>query len=105
GANRINWGILPLEFAEPSDYGAIAAGHRLAIRGIPAGLAAGALAVEDETAGRRIPVRCLMTRREREILLAGGRLRHTRGGTSSAAIPRAPSRPASFAGGAAPPSS
>jgi len=83
-ANLINWGILPLEFAEPSDYSAIAAGHRLAIRGIPAGLAAGALAVEDETAGRRIPVRCVMTRREREILLAGGRLRHTRGGTSSA---------------------
>jgi len=84
-ANLINWGILPLEFAEPADYDAIALGDRLAIRGIADGLAAGALTVEDDTTGRRIPVRCVLTPREREILLAGGRLRHTRSGSPSPA--------------------
>jgi aconitate hydratase len=76
-ANLINWGVLPLEFADPADYEAVAAGDRLRLTGVHAGLAAGALAVEDETTGRRIQVRCSLTDREREILLAGGRLRHT----------------------------
>jgi aconitate hydratase len=77
-ANLINWGVLPLELADPADYDAIAAGHRLRIRAVHAGLAAGTLAVEDQTAGRRIEVRCVLTERERVILLAGGRLAHTR---------------------------
>ncbi len=103
-ANLINWGILPLEFADPSDYDRITAGDRLVIRGIPDGLAVGALTVEDEAMGRRIPVRCVLTPREREILLAGGRLRHTRtiqqGGESQpsdrpdASGPRPSGRPA-----------
>jgi aconitate hydratase len=76
-ANLINWGVLPLELAEAADYDALAPGHRLRISGIPAGLEAGELVVEDETNGRRIRVRCVLTTREREILLAGGRLRHT----------------------------
>jgi aconitate hydratase len=76
-ANLINWGLLPLEFADPADYEAVGAGDRLRVTGIRSGLAAGALTVEDETTGRRIPVRCILTEREREILLAGGRLRHT----------------------------
>jgi aconitate hydratase len=76
-ANLINWGILPLEFADPADYDTIVPGHRLRIRGITAGLAEGRLTVEDETTGRQVAVRCVLTDREREILLAGGRLRHT----------------------------
>ncbi|MBI3454974.1 MAG: aconitate hydratase [Candidatus Rokubacteria bacterium] len=76
-ANLINWGVLPLEFADPADYDAIAPGDRLRIRGIAAGLLNGTLTVEDETTGRRIAARCVLTGREREILLAGGRLRHT----------------------------
>jgi len=82
-ANLINWGVLPLEFADPADYDAIGPGDRLRLRGIAAGLAAGALTVEDETTGRRIPVRCVLTDRERAILLAGGRLAHTRLGSST----------------------
>jgi aconitate hydratase len=85
-ANLINWGVLPLEFADPTDYDGVQAGHRLRITGIHAGLAAGKLTVDDETAGRRFDVRCALTDREREILLAGGRLAHTRAA-------RAPDRP------------
>jgi aconitate hydratase len=77
-ANLINWGVLPLELADPADYDALAAGHRLRILGIPSGLARGRLVVEDDTAGRRVEVRCTLTERERAILLAGGRLAHTR---------------------------
>jgi aconitate hydratase len=90
-ANLLNWGVLPLEFIDPADYDAIAPGDRLRIRDIPAGLAAGALTVEDETSGRRIAVRCVLTEREREIVLAGGRLRHTvqQGGSPHATPPLA----------------
>ena len=45
---------------------------------LAAGLAGGGLQVEDLAAGRRIGVRCVLTDRERAILLAGGRLAHTR---------------------------
>jgi aconitate hydratase len=77
-ANLLNWGVLPLEFAEPADYDRVEAGHRLRIRDVPAGLAQGTLVVEDETTGHRFAVRCPLTPREHQILLAGGRLRHTR---------------------------
>ena len=77
-ANLINWGVLPLELADPADYDALAAGHRLRILDLPSGLARGRLVVEDDTAGRRVEVRCTLTERERAILLAGGRLAHTR---------------------------
>ena len=84
-ANLINWGVLPLELADPADYDAIAAGHQLRIADVHAGLATGTLIVEDQTAGRRIEARCVLTERERAILLAGGRLAHTRALAESAA--------------------
>ena len=84
-ANLINWGVLPLELANPSDYDALAAGHQLHVADVPGGLAAGTLVVEDRTAGRRIETRCVLTERERAILLAGGRLAHTRALAESAA--------------------
>ena len=77
-ANLINWGVLPLELADPADYDALAAGNRLRITGVTDGLAAGTLTVQDDTTGRRIVARCALTERERDILLAGGRLAHTR---------------------------
>jgi aconitate hydratase len=77
-ANLINWGVLPLELADPADYDALATGHRLRILDLPSGLARGRLIVEDDTGGRRVEVRCTLTERERAILLAGGRLAHTR---------------------------
>jgi aconitate hydratase len=83
-ANLINWGVLPLELADPADYDALAAGDRLRITGIARGLSAGSLLVEDDAAGRRILARCELTERERAILLAGGRLAHTRGLGSAA---------------------
>jgi aconitate hydratase len=84
-ANLINWGVLPLELADPADYDTIAAGHHLRIAGVSAGLVTGTLVAEDQATGRRITVRCVLTPRERDILLAGGRLAHTRSLGASAA--------------------
>ncbi len=77
-ANLINWGVLPLEFVDAADYDAIKAADHLRINDVTAGLAAGTLTVTDETCSHRLAVRCVLTDREREILLAGGRLAHTR---------------------------
>jgi aconitate hydratase len=77
-ANLINWGILPLEFANTGDYDLVGAGAQLRVASLGAGLDTGTLTVEDETGGHRIPVRCPLTDRERAILRAGGRLAHTR---------------------------
>lgn len=77
-ANLINWGILPLEFVDPTDYDALALGHVLRIDDIPGGLATGVVRVDDLTTGQRLQARCVLTDRERTILLAGGRLAHTR---------------------------
>jgi aconitate hydratase len=84
-ANLINWGVLPLELADPGDYDALATGNQLRITGVGDGLGAGTLTVQDETTGRRIAARCVLTQRERDILLAGGRLAHTRALSRSAA--------------------
>jgi aconitate hydratase len=84
-ANLINWGVLPLELADPADYDTVVQGHQLRIVDVPAGLTAGELVVEDETTGRRVAARCVLTERERAILLAGGRLAHTRAVAESAA--------------------
>jgi aconitate hydratase len=84
-ANLINWGVLPLELADPGDYDAIAPGNQLRIGDIPAGLASGTLVVENQVTGHGIQVRCVLTERERAILLAGGRLAHTRAIAESAA--------------------
>jgi aconitate hydratase len=77
-ANLINWGVLPLEFVEPADYDAIGPGDRLVVEDVPTGLEADTVEIHHEATGRRVSARCRLTDREREILLAGGRLAHTR---------------------------
>ena len=84
-ANLINWGVLPLEFADPADYDAVAAGNRLRIAGVPDGLAGGTLIVEDETTGRRIVARCALTDARARHPARRGRLAHTRALAESAA--------------------
>ncbi len=79
-ANLINWGVLPLEFLEPGDYDRVAPGDRLVIDGVKEGLGSGRIAIESER-GYRLQARCLLTERERAILLAGGLLAHTKSRT------------------------
>ena len=77
-ANLINAGILPLTFADPADYDALAQGAHLRIDNIHAGMAAGALTLTDTAAGKAYPVVCSLTERQQAILLAGGLLNYTK---------------------------
>jgi aconitate hydratase len=77
-ANLINWGLVPLEFDDPADYDGIERGDVLRLDGLREALLAGrAVPVADERSGKRFRARCLLTPRERDILLAGGLLART----------------------------
>ncbi len=78
-ANLINFGILPLTFANAADYDAIGANDEIEIGAIKAALEAGRdLILNDTTNGRRIPLKYALSARQRDILLAGGMLNYTR---------------------------
>jgi aconitate hydratase len=77
-ANLINWGLVPLEFEDPADRAGIEQGDVLRIEGLREAIGAGrAVAVVHERSGHRFRARCLVTPRERDILLAGGLLART----------------------------
>jgi predicted aconitate hydratase len=79
-ANLINWGLVPLVFDDPRDWEGLERGDRLRLDGLRAALASGAsIAVTIARSGARFTTTCVLTPREREILLAGGVLAHTRG--------------------------
>ncbi len=78
-ANLINWGIVSLEFEDPRAYDVVGQGDRLRIEGLRTRLAKGEpLAVVNERTGARFMVRCPLTPRERDSLLAGGLLAYTK---------------------------
>jgi aconitate hydratase len=77
-ANLVNWGILPLQFIDPTDYDHLAQGHVLEIAGIEKGIQEGQpLTVTNKTTGRPFPVSLTLTPRQRTLLKAGGALAHT----------------------------
>jgi aconitate hydratase len=77
-ANLINWGIAPLTI-DPDTYDAIEQGEWLTLEDLRAALAAnGRITIVSERGGTRGIARCILTPRERDILLAGGLLAHTR---------------------------
>ena len=78
-ANLINAGILPLTFADPGDYDALAQGGKLTLQNIQSGMAAGKIKVTDET-GRSFTALCDLSARQQAILMAGGLLNYTREG-------------------------
>jgi aconitate hydratase len=83
-ANLINWGIAPLEFDDPADHDAIEQGDVLRLPELREAIAAGrAVAVTHERSGRTFRARCVLTPRERDILLAGGLLSQTASAASA----------------------
>jgi aconitate hydratase len=81
-ANLINWGVAPLTFADPAAYDTIERDDVLRIDGLRAALVAGTpIAVTNTRTGATFATTCVLTPREREILLAGGVLAHTKGET------------------------
>ena len=79
-ANLINWGVVPLVFDDPAAADGIERDDRLRLVGLRAALAAGrSVTVENTRTGARFTTSCVLTPRERDILLAGGILAHTKG--------------------------
>ena len=79
-ANLINWGIVPLEFENPADHDRIERDDVLDFEDLRDSLAAGApVAVANHRTGARFRMRCILSPRERDMLLAGGLLAQTAG--------------------------
>src|SRR5206468_3467936 len=77
-SNLTNWGLLPLEFDDPADYEAIQRDDMLRFDDLRDALHAGRkIAVTNERTGATFNTRCVLTTRERDILLAGGLLAQT----------------------------
>lgn len=79
-ANLINFGIVPLEFADEKDYAKIKQGDTLEIRGLKSSLESGAteVNVSDKTQGFEFKAKVDLSSRHRRILAAGGLLNHTK---------------------------
>jgi len=78
-SNLINWGVVPLTFDDPAALDGLERDDRLRVEDLRASLAQGAaVRVVNARTGRTFTASCPLTARERDILLAGGVLAHTR---------------------------
>ena len=75
-ANLVNAGIMPLTFADPSDYDRLGQGDDLAVKGIMEGLDSGNITLVDKTKGLECSLRCSFTERQKDMLKAGGLLNY-----------------------------
>ncbi|PRZ40491.1 aconitase [Antricoccus suffuscus] len=71
--NLANFGVLALEFANPSDYDSIEQGDTVKLTGIPEQLKAGNK-VMATLAGREVELRHRLSPRQVEMVIAGGRI-------------------------------
>ena len=81
--NLVNFGLLPLILVKDEDYDQIRAGDRLALGQIREQLANGAVAVRNITQDTVYPVTHGLSKRQIEIVLAGGLLNYVRRQTPS----------------------
>ena len=77
-ANLINAGILPLTFKNPADYDLLSQGASLVIEGVFEGMEKGEMLLRDSE-GHEILLTCSFTKRQKDILKAGGLLAYTKG--------------------------
>jgi aconitate hydratase len=83
-SNLINWGLVPLTFVDPADGDGIERDDVLKIADLRPSLAEGRrVRVVNQRTGRAFDASCVLTPRERDILLAGGLLRQTSEGSRS----------------------
>ena len=91
-ANLVNWGIVPLTFDDPAAYDPIERDDRLRVDDLRAALTSSArVRVVNTRTGAAFTASCVLTSREREILLGGGLLALTRSSAGSARSQPAPS--------------
>ena len=78
-ANLINFGIVPMTFEDPADYEKFAQGDGLEILDFAEAVQSGETAILKNVAtGETATLKLSLSARQREILLAGGRLNYTR---------------------------
>ena len=77
-ANLINAGILPLTFADPSDYEWVSQGGILSACDLYSGMEQGEIIFTDDDSGRSFKALCAFTERQRAIIRAGGLLNYTK---------------------------
>ncbi len=71
-ANLINFGILPLTFANPADYDSVNANDEVSIKDLHAAINTDCFVAN--IGGKNIPLKLDISQRDRELLLAGGTL-------------------------------
>lgn len=71
-ANLINFGILPLTFADSADYDRIRQGDRITLSNVRAAVAAGKTEIAVTVGDTQLMTRLEVSDRQRKILLAGG---------------------------------
>lgn len=78
-ANLVNFGILPLELADPADYESLDRGDELELSGVNEKLRKGGVfTLTNKTKGKEIALRCPLDSRELAMIRAGGLLNWTR---------------------------
>ncbi len=78
-ANLVNFGIIPLTFADAADYDKIESGDRVKVENVRRSLENNdPLALTNETRGTRINAVYDLSERQREIVLDGGLLNHVK---------------------------
>ncbi len=75
-ANLINFGVVPLVLADPTDYDRLEQGQVITFPGLKKALLEGAEEFEARLEGSPLPLVIQASQREREILAAGGRLNY-----------------------------
>ncbi len=77
-ANLVNFGILPLTFADPGDYDCVDEGDEVELPEVAARLERGEpLVLVDKTKGATVELRHVLSPRQRDIIRAGGLLAYT----------------------------
>ena len=71
-ANLVNFGIVPLCFANPTDYDGIKQGDRISIPGIRQAVADGSKNIQVLVESKEIVTKLEISERQRRILTAGG---------------------------------
>ena len=95
-ANLINAGILPLTFADESDYDRVSMWDSLTLPEVRSRLEKGEqIILKNNTTGETLPLGARFSQRQTEILHAGGLMNYTRGALQHGAqhVGRAPSPP------------
>jgi aconitate hydratase len=79
-ANLINFGILPLTFENPGDYGLLSLGQTLELPGVRQLILNGAESLPLKVGDKEIRVRVELSERQRKLLAVGGALNLAREG-------------------------